>query len=344
MAYRQYTKCVEPADKSGMNEYIQAVVAGLIAGGVAAAIAIAMGEPWCLLIALEIFALAGTIAFCEWWLYDRLVCLGGDREAIGMLVSIEPATGKSGLGAFDTDYSINLLTWNNPLGVSHSDAETTPPYGELIKEQHATKNLGLPFSGEFATDKASGKRSAILHAEFEGAGILDLQIGAKVGFGIAVAALLACVFIPGPIGAAIAAILALLALIAAAIGAAIGLGDTGSPADVDPNLGSLHTNDPANGGIGADLLYVYGTWVYDSFHTGWNEIHPIKICARVGRWDGDWPEDWGATVDGINDAFDDARSDDTKDNQDDPEHDWDVHPDVDGCEGEDEEEDEPVIH
>jgi len=30
----------------------------------------------------------------------------------------------------------------------------------------------------------------------------------------------------------------------------------------------------------ADL--VSGTWVYDSAHEGWNEIHPIKKCLRLG--------------------------------------------------------------
>ena len=248
MAFKQYTKCVTPQNHSPMNEYVSAVIQGLGAGGVSALIAVAMGHPWCALLGIEIFLMVGVIAFCEWWLYDRLICLDGDRGAIGMLVSIEPATGKSGLQAFDTDYSINLLLYDNDPGVSHADAELRPPYGELIKEQDATKNLGLGFSGEFATDKASGIKSAILHAEFEGAGIQDLKIGTQVGLGLTIAALVVCLAVPGPVGAIIAGILAFLAFLAALIGALIGLGDTGSPADVDPNLGALHTNDPANGG------------------------------------------------------------------------------------------------
>ena len=249
-----------------------------------------------------------------------------------MLVSIELATGKSGLGAFDTDYSINLLLYDNDPGVSQADAEQRPPYGELIKEQNATKNLGLGFTGEFATDKASGIKSAILHAEFEGAGIQDLKIGTQVGLGLTIAALVVCLAVPGPVGAIIAGILAFLAFLAALIGALVGLGDTGSPADIDPNLGALHTNDPANGGLGADLLYVQGTWVFDTFHSGWNELHPSKVCARVGRWDGEWPDGFDTQVDRITEAFDDAQSDETKANQEQPEHDWDVHPDVYGCE------------
>ena len=98
MTYRQYTKCVAPAAHSSMNQYVAAVLQGLLAGGVAAALAIAAGEPWCALFALEVFAMAGVVAFCEWWLYDRLLCLGGDRAAIGMLVS-SPLAGIAGPAA-----------------------------------------------------------------------------------------------------------------------------------------------------------------------------------------------------------------------------------------------------
>ena len=211
-----------------------------------------------------------------------------------------------------------------------------PPYGELIKAQQAITDLGLATPGETATDVATGIESAVLHAEFEGAGINDLKIGAQVGLGLSIAALLACVYIPGPWGLAVAAILAFLAFLAALIGGLFGLGDTGSPGDVDPGLGDLHTNDAAQGGIGADLLYVYGTWVYDTYHEGWNEIHPIKVCARVGRWDGDWPKDLdGDMIDRINGGFDDARDPGTKHEGERPKHGWHEHPDVDGCDEDD---------
>lgn len=335
MAFRQYTQCVQPKDHSSMDKYVASVLQGLLAGGVSAAIAIALGMPWCALISIEIFLMAGIVAFCEWWLYDRLICLGGDRAAIGMLVSIEPATGKSGLGAFDTDYSINLLLYDNQPGVSQSIAENHPPFGELIKAQQSITDLSLPTPGESATDKATEVKSAVLHAEFEGAGIRDLKIGAQVGLGLSIAALIACIALPFPAGAIAAAVLAFLAFLAALIGGLFGLGDTGSPGDVDPGLGDLHTNDKANGSVGADLLYVQGTWVYDSYHEGWNEIHPIKVCARVGTWDGDWPAGFDDTVDRIIGGFDTASDPDTKHEQERPRHGWHVHPDVDGCDDDD---------
>jgi hypothetical protein len=335
MAFRQYTQCVAPENHSSMNEYISATIQGLLAGGVGAAIAAIAGMPWCGLFGIEIAAMVWIIAFCQWWLYDRLICLGGDQSTIGMLVSTEPATGKEGLGAFDTDFSINLLQYDNQPGVTHPVAENRVPYGFLMKEQDATKNLGIPFQGEFATDQGTGIKSAIMHAEFEGAGIRDLMIGAQVGYALAVAALIACLAIPFPWGLIVAGILALLAFLALLIGGLLGLGDTGDPSDVDPNLGSLHTNDAVNGGIGADLLYVQGTWVFDTFHEGWNEIHPIKVCSKVGVWDGDWPDDWDTTVVVIEKGFEDAQSDETKAEQKRPVHGWTHHPDVDGC-GEDE--------
>lgn len=337
MPFNQYTTCVRPEDRLGLNPYVSAVLQGLLPAGLLAAFALAGGMPWCLLLAGQVFLFAGGIAFCQWWLHDRLICLGGDRFAAGMLVSIEPATGKDGLGAFDTDYSINLLLYDNPPGppdLTQAVAEMRPPFGKLIKHQQAIGDLGLATPGESATDKATGVKYAVLHAEFEGAGMRDLLIGLQVGLVLAIAAFFACMAIPGPIGAIVAAILAFLAFLAALIGGAVGLGDTGSPADVDPNLGALHTNDPASNNLGADLLYVEGSWVYDNFHEGWNELHPIKRCERMGRWDGDWPKDFGDRIDRLRAAFEDTDRPETKHEQTRPQHHWHHHPDVDGCDGE----------
>src|SRR5437773_715379 len=116
MSYRQYTTCVEEQNHSSMNQYISATISGLLFGAAAAAMAAAAGMPWCMLIALEIGSMVWIIAYCEWWLRDRLICLGGDQDVVGLLVSIEPATGKDFPGNFDTDYSINLLPYPNRPG------------------------------------------------------------------------------------------------------------------------------------------------------------------------------------------------------------------------------------
>lgn len=340
MSFRQYTKCVLPQNHVNMNQYIQATIAGLLFGGVTAAMAIAAGMPWCALIAIEIGAMVWLIAYCEWWLFDRLICLGDDEEVVGMLVSVEPATGKDFPGNFDTDYSINLLPYpnrpgqpdpNNPdaLNPSQVAVEGTAPYGRLIKDQSVGQ-----FRGEFARDKSTKANVAVLHAEFEGAGIRDLQIGATVGYGIAVAALFVCIVVPFPWGAIIAGILALLAFLALLIGGLLGLGDTGSPTDVNPDLGNLHTNTDA-ATLGADLLYVKGKWIYDSMHEGWNELHPITVATKVGTWDGNWPADIEEIKDKVSTGIGDANSDDTKDEQKKRKHRWKIHPDIDGCDDED---------
>ncbi|MGZ4869068.1 MAG: hypothetical protein ACXV2F_01730, partial [Halobacteriota archaeon] len=122
-------------------------------------------------------------------------------------------------------------------------------------------------------------------------------------------------------------------------GGLIGLGDTGSPSDTNPSLGDLHTNDKSQGGLGADILIVMGRWVYDAGHNneglGWNELHPVKFCERIGKWDGDWPIDWPADLKDLEKqwevAIGEASSSLTIEQQKKPENQWQVHPLIDGC-------------
>ena len=99
MAYKQYTKCVQPADHSGL-------LPGMLAAAITGLALLIVGVGWG---AIGIGACMALLAYCRWWLYDRLVCLGGDRCAVGLLVATHPPSEKSGFDAFDTDYSIDLL-------------------------------------------------------------------------------------------------------------------------------------------------------------------------------------------------------------------------------------------
>ena len=331
MAYNQKTLCVEAANYNSMNQYVQATLQAILGAGIGAIIAGAAGMPWCIPFTLPIAAAIWLISYCQWWLYDRLVCLGGDRTVVGMLVNVVTPQSKSGFDALDTDFSINLLLPPNPPGVDQATAETKAPYGVIIKEQAATHDIGLPFDPQLATDQGTNVKSAVLHAEFEGSGVYDTMIGAQIGLGLAAAALIACLAIPPPWGLIVAAILAFLAFLAMLLGLLFGLGDEGDPADVDPSLGTLHTNDAGNGGLGADLLAVMGTWVYDTAHEGWNELHPIKLCQKVGTWTGDWPPDIDDVIKHWETAINDAIAPTTGAEQKNPEHHWGVHPGVDGC-------------
>jgi len=90
----------------------------------------------------------------------------------------------------------------------------------------------------------------------------------------------------------VAVFLALLVLLIMLLAFVIGkYASAGSPADVNPHIGDLHAIElDANQKPlpGADIIYVRGTWVYDSLHEGWNEIHPVKACTKVGTWTGNW--------------------------------------------------------
>src|SRR5207249_4783300 len=77
----------------------------LIAGAVASAF---LGWPWGTLLGGAGLT-ASVQLFIDWWLNRRLLCLDGDRCAIGIVWSVEPAEGKPFPESFDDDFSLNLL-------------------------------------------------------------------------------------------------------------------------------------------------------------------------------------------------------------------------------------------
>src|SRR3954453_23225888 len=99
---KEYTSCVSPSAHLGKS-----VGQVIVAAAVAALVVLLAGAT--LLPGVGIVALTAIIAYCRWWLYDRLVCLGGERCAVGWVSKVEPPGNKSGLDRFDTDYSFNLV-------------------------------------------------------------------------------------------------------------------------------------------------------------------------------------------------------------------------------------------
>jgi hypothetical protein len=319
MAYKQYTQCVQPAGYSGLAP-------GLIAAAIAAVVLLLIGVGWG---AIGVAAVLALMAYCEWWLYRRLICLGGDRCALGLLVATHPPANKSGFDAFDTDYSIDLLLWPNGWpGADDVDILASVPQGVLIREHENSRNLGLPFRGEF-TDvpldpQPGSKRMVILHAEFEGGGVQTLYDAAKIAMVPAAIGAATC-WIP-IIGWILCIVLGLITAAILGIAAAVALGNTGDPTDVNPALDQLHPM--------TDVLIVTGTWVYDSAHEGWNEIHPIKQAQRVDNW-AHWVTvpraEQEANFERWCEALGTARDPLTRGEQAKPEHQWTVHPVVDGC-------------
>lgn len=327
MGYRQYTTCCQPKDWQSMAAYTAWAVGPLTA----VALPFIVTAGWCIPFWLLVLAAAGVVAACDWWLNVRLVCLGGDESVVGMIVSVEPSRGKTEFfGELDTDYSINLCVYPNLPGVSQAAAEASVPYGRLLVETQGIKdNVGY-FRGESAPVPGlpNMPTTAVLHAEFEGAGLHDFRIGALVALGLAIAALIACAAIPPPWGYIVAAILALLAFLAGLIGYLVGDHDY-----TDPGDGAIpaEIHQPDSQGFGSDLMYVSGRWVFDSFHEGWNEIHPVKVCTPLGTWNGAWPTDIGDRKARADQGFKDANDPSTKTHQNDHKWRWTVHPYIDGC-------------
>jgi hypothetical protein len=314
---KRYTQCCKPADYSGWG------------GGVAlttiigVALAFVTGA-WVLLAPTLI---ADLVLFCEWWLYRRLVCLDGEKCAIGMVVTVEPVENKGGFERFDTDFSINLLLAPHTIYTSRATIENDGISGSLIAEQNATNDIGLGFVGYTAKQWQNYPDTPVLHAEFEGGGIYDLYQAAKAALVVSAVGAVVC-SIP-VIGWAACIVIMAVAAIIAVVGVIVALNDKGSPSDVNAELTEIHTNDPT--GRGADILVIKGDWIYDSFHDGWNEIHPILQAQRIGTWSGAWGFDARLARDAWCEALDDADSTGTRNDQLKPENQWEVHPVVDGC-------------
>lgn len=320
MAYRQYTKCISAANHIG-GQYVQVIIAAAVA-----ALPLIFGAgvvPGVLLIVI-----GAILAYCRWWLYDRLICLNREICAMGWLLKIEPPDQKSGLDRFDTDYSVNLVLRPFREGATQAEVEKDPVQGWMIAKQPEIEANGLPWEGHSVSQWANSPKTAVLHCEFEGAGVYDLMLAALAALPVAAVGAALCVIpVFGWIACLILSAVAAIILIA---GVVIGLSDTGNPADVNANLGELHANDPT--GRGADILVVQGSWVYDSAHEGWNEIHPIKHCQKAGVWNGSWESSsvtgdlpsWCAAIGRAADPLTVAA-------QDRPENQWTIHPMIDGC-------------
>lgn len=351
MTYNQWTQCNEAQNHNMTNPKVQAVLLGLYvtlpAAFLPVLLALAGAGGVCLAFLAPIFFFAGIVGYCYWWLHDRLICLpdpanptgegGSDQLAIGVLIDINRPEDNS-FPDIDTDYSIGILLASNPLGADHATVAASSPFGYLVAEQPVTQNRGLIFTGHKGVDfKHDGHpeldiTSEILHCEFEGAGVNDMFHAAQVALFIAFLALVACMM-PG-IGWIAALIIALISLLVGGVGLIIAVNDTAQPSDVNPSLGELHTNDANH--MGADILVIYGHWIYNSGHNfdqsaGWNEIHPVKYCTKAGQWTGDWPPDIGDVIVRWQGVFGQATDPVTLAKQKLPQNRWQVHPIIDGC-------------
>jgi hypothetical protein len=352
MAFKQYTRCIEAADFGSKWRFV--TIASLLAGTPAALIAVAMGDPACLWIVLAIYVAAAAVAYYHNWLYNRLICLGGDRSAVGAIVSIGGPV-ELGLNFLDrdTDYSINLLLKNTNYGPSQDGlskaeidgahaalkvaAEQSLPYGELVRQHPSVTGIIPDIGGHFATDGKPGtndghthQMAAVLHAEFEGDGNYKMLLASKILLAVAIYSLVGCLL--GPFGWIFSLGILLFTLLGLFFASLLGGFGGGSPSDV--NAGELTDNTGINDqgqGVGADIVYVEGSWVCDTLHERWNEIHPVKKCVKCGegKWTGSWPSD--DVILRLRNELQIADAEETIVNQAKPENQWVLHPAIDAC-------------
>lgn len=348
MQFEQYTRCVDPSLYKPRSYALMTAQAAAVSSPFVLA-AVGAGHWACLVIAATILGLAWWIFYCRNFLYERLICLSNgmgidlgdkppaeDHDALGVVISVSPPPGALAPD-WDNDYSINLLLQCTPFNVSQEVAQETPPFGFLIKGQPAIENppVSRETPGYDSVDKkGTGKTSWGLHVEFEGAGIFNSMQWFEGMLGVATVAFLLCMWAPWPIDLILAGFVFLAALLGWLVSKFV---RSGSPSDVNPDLPTIHENTTEDGRVvGAHILYVQGTWVFDPLHKGWNEIHPVKVCTQVRRWEGDWTDfECGPATPGIilrlRKGFEEARAQETLANQAVPEHLWVVHPDLDGC-------------
>jgi hypothetical protein len=335
MSFRQYTQCVDIENFDPTDPRVQATKLGLYVSlppAVFTALLLAfggIGSGWCYFLLLEVWAIAFIVGITYWALYRKLVCIpappghpadsAGDHLAIGLLINIEPPGSGSFTDNIDNDYSIGILPCPLQPPADLTQVVQHSPFAYLVEEQPVTMDRGLRYAGEQALCPGSppnSKRSEVLHCEFEGRGLYDMYLAARVALMLAVAAFVLCFF---PVAGWIVAILAFLAALGIGVGLGIGQFDQGDPNDVNPNVGQLSQC--------VDTLVIKGHWVYDSGHSGAYELHPVTFCCKANcdskdisllglRWEV---------------AIADITSPATLAGQKQPQNQWRVHPLIDGC-------------
>ncbi|HLZ85114.1 MAG TPA: hypothetical protein VKQ54_16230 [Caulobacteraceae bacterium] len=144
MSFTDHTQCVAPKDYSGPF---------IGSGGMTATIVIAILSAIFYPGALTLTLIVGGIGYCRWWLYGRLVCLGGDRCIIGLPLGVYSQANAVGfLGKFDTDFSADILLAPSLLTDSIQDvAAKNALQGHMIQDQRFANNPANPLAGDLAT-------------------------------------------------------------------------------------------------------------------------------------------------------------------------------------------------
>jgi hypothetical protein len=347
VAFRQYTFCVSRDDFDAMH-WDQFIGPALVAlGGIVAAI---FTGPVGVIVAF-IGAFWALSKVCNFLLGGKMICLGENPCVVGRVVELEPVGhDKSGFERIDNDFSVNLLLAPHLPDASRATIEGDGLQGRFIAQKSPDLD-GLEFAGYTSHGMPA------LHTEFEGSRIKDFCDVAPTAMALlAVGAAICAIPVVGWIACAVA--LAVAAGIAAALLVDAWTGaEGGSPehAALQPGDGDLHAMNPDTK-EGGDYVVMTGRWVWDGGHVhesgiqGWTELHPTMSVHKIEKVD--WKEASDpATVDAFKLRLDDicavvgsSSSALTVEAQGNPENRWVIHPAVDGCVPQDQDEERPDEH
>jgi hypothetical protein len=321
--FRQYTKCYQhgPGDKPFNENDLVGFVIGVSAPGLVLAGLFAALKSFPLAAAVFALQYAATIeAVAKQWLYHRLVCLDRDGKPHCAIGTVETSPENGGFGDFDNDEFFDLRLMPHAAFAPSDPPPGVGPLNNLagfaaylakIRAEAEAYATGVHKDGFQGSELLSRRipdlglklsQDYYLHCEAEGnfwqamkdySLLLGIVAGVGAGLGALGGAAAGCAIggILGPIGCAIGAIIgALLGLLAGgAVGAAIGalIAFNTDPGEVeDANVG-----DRALGPIaGGDRVVVLGQHVYDGFHEGWHEFHPLMAVMKIGPGRDDYIE------------------------------------------------------
>ena len=302
--YKHYTRCYThtPGDVPFRKKDLLAFSAGASAlplAGVIAAFLTGNVPVGIALIGIG-YALAIT-AVADAWLNHRLVCVSGVRCAVGKVMATPEI---SDLGEFDNDEFIDLMLMPHQNGDDYVEGNTDIP-GKTIDGQaekqpqndiYTDKFQGSELIAPVFTDLPYKLDRAKLHCEAEGnfwikmkewAAVAGAVVAAGAAGGAAAGAAAGCSIgfaLFGPIGCAIGAIIG--GLLGAGAGGAGGhflvswIAFNADPGDVeDANIGDKNLGE-INAG---DKVVVLGEHVYDGFHEGWHEFHPLMAIIKLNH-------------------------------------------------------------
>jgi hypothetical protein len=144
MSFSFHSECTPPSNYNGPF-----VGSGGMTAAIVGAIIAAIFAPG----AVALILILGAIGYCRWWLFGRLVCLGGNRCIIGLPIGVYSQANQVGfLGKFDTDFSADVLLAPSLLTDSVQDvARTNSLQGHMIQDQRFCDNPSNPLAGDLIT-------------------------------------------------------------------------------------------------------------------------------------------------------------------------------------------------